>query len=216
VRWLSSLIRNGLGLVLGFFALPWCVSLLVASLERHSYWPRFPVAVCVGAAIGVVLLFTRRPNLLFHTFVHEACHALLCLLTFVKIRGVAFTDGRGGQVEHDQAGPIRTTLIAIAPYTVPLLLGPALLARMWWRDETPMLILSGVCAFLYVAHVHGLALNIRLNFWGEGADLPRVGRFLALVLIIGTLLLLTVAMIEVLWAGGAVRQGLGHPATSNG
>ena len=208
VRWISSGIRNALGLVLGFFALPWCLSLLIASIERHAYWPRFPVAVGVGLGVGLILIFVRRQNLLFHTFVHEACHALLCLLTFVKIRGVAFTDGRGGQVDHDQADPVRTTLIAIAPYTVPLLLGPALLARLWWHQETAALILSGVCAFLYVTHLHGLALNIRLNFWGEQADLPRVGRFLALVLIIGSLLLLTTGIIEVLWAGGAVRQGL--------
>lgn len=208
VRWISSLIRNTLGLVVGFFALPWCLSVVISTIERHAYWPRFPVSIGVGVAIGVIGMFVRRPNLLFHTFVHETCHALLCLLTFVKIRGVSFTDGRGGQVEHDQADPLRTTLIVIAPYTVPLLLGPALLARMWWRDETAALILSGVCAFLYVAHLHGLALNIRLNFWGEQADLPRVGRFLALVLIIGTLLLVTAGTIEVLWAGGAVRQGL--------
>ena len=208
VRWISSLIRNALGLVLGFFALPWCLSVLITTIERHAYWPRFPVAIGVGAAVGIILMFVRRPNLLFHTFVHEACHALLCLLTFVRIRGVSFTDGRGGQVEHDQADPVRTTLIAIAPYTVPLLLGPALLARLWWHDEIASHALSGVCAFLFVAHLHGLALNIRLNFWGTEADLPRVGRFLALVVILGTLLLLTAGTIEVLWTGGAVRQGL--------
>ncbi len=121
---------------------------------------------------------------------------------------MSFTDGRGGEVEHNQTDPVRTTLIAIAPYTVPLLLGPALLARMWWHGPTAAIILSGVCAFLFVAHVQGLVLNIRLNFWGEKADLPRVGRFLALVLIIGTFLLLTAGTIEVLWQGGAVRQAL--------
>lgn len=202
------MIRNGLGLVLGFFALPWCVSLLLSTCERHAYWPRYPLAVASGLAVGGLLMFLRRPNLLLHTFVHEACHALLCLLTFVKIRGMSFTDGRGGEVEHNQTDPVRTTLIAIAPYTVPLLLGPALLARMWWHGPTAAIILSGVCAFLFVAHVQGLVLNIRLNFWGEKADLPRVGRFLALVLIIGTFLLLTAGTIEVLWQGGAVRQAL--------
>jgi hypothetical protein len=206
VIWISSLVRNGLGLVVGFFALPWCLGILLATIDRHWFWPRFPLAVGLGLGLGVLVMFLRRPNLLMHTFIHEACHALLCLLTFVKIRGMSFTDGRGGEVEHDQADPVRTTLIAIAPYIVPLLLGPALLARMWWKDPTAMLILSGVCAFLFVSHVQGLVLNIRLNFWGDKADLPRVGRFLALVLIVGTLLLLTAATIEVLWQGGAVHQ----------
>lgn len=205
---LSILVRNGLGLIAGFFALPWCLAELLATVERHQHWPRQPWAVGIGMGLGWALVFLRRPNWLFHTFVHEACHALLCLLTFVKIRGVRFTDGRGGMVEHDQADPVRTTLIAIAPYTVPLLLGPALLARWWWPNGPAGELLSGLCACLFIAHVHGLAHNVRLNFWGKDADLPRVGRFLALVLIIGTLLLLTALTIEILWTGGAVRQGL--------
>ncbi len=208
MRWLAALIRNGLGLVLGFFALPWCLNTLLTTVSLHPYWPRHPAAVIIGAGLGLGFLFLRKPNALLHTLVHEACHALMCLLLFVRIRGISATDGRGGEVEHDQADPVRSTLIAIAPYTVPLLLGPALLARWWWHGGTTGLILSGVCSFLFITHLQGLGLNIRLNFWGEGADLPMVGRFLALVLIAGTLLLLTAAVITVLWAGGAVRQGL--------
>lgn len=210
MRWFSALIRNGLGLVLGFFALPWCLGVLLSAISLHEYWPRFPVAVIIGIGLGLGLgfLFLRKPNLLLHTLVHEASHALLCLLLFVRLRGISATDGRGGEVQHDQADPLRTTLIAIAPYTVPLLLGPALLARLWWHEGVAAMILSGLCAFLYITHLQGLALNIRLNFWGSDADLPKVGRFLALVLIAGVLLLLTAALINVLWAGGAVRQGL--------
>ncbi len=208
MRWLSALFRNGLGLVLGFFALPWCVAVLLSAITHHQYWPRFPVAVIIGTGLGLGFLFLRRPNLLLHTLVHEACHALLCLLLFVRLRGIRATDGRGGEVEHDQADPLRTTLIAIAPYTLPLLLGPALLARMWWHEGIAAMILAGLCAFLFITHLQGLALNIRLNFWGSDADLPKVGRFLALVLIAGVLLLLTAAVINVLWAGGAVAQTL--------
>ena len=208
MQWISALVRNLLGAILGFLALPWCVDLLIDTVRAHQYLPRFPAATISGAVLGIGLLFLRKPNLLLHTLVHEACHALACLLLFVRIRGVKATDGRGGELEHDHAGPLRTTLIAIAPYVVPLLLGPALLARMWWHNDIPGAVLSGVVAFLYITHLQGLALNVRLNFWPEGADLPKVGRFLSLVLIAGCLLLITTAVIQVLWTGGAVRQGL--------
>ncbi len=204
---LSTIIRIVLAALLGFFALPWCVDLLLDTIRLHQHWPRFPAATAAGAALGLGLLFLHRPNRLVHTLLHEGAHALLCLLLFVRIRGIRATDGRGGEVEHDAADPVRTTLIAIAPYTVPLLLGPALIARWWWASGITGAVLSGVVAFLYITHVQGLVLNVRLNFWGEGADLPRVGRFLALVLIVGVLALLTAATISVLWTGGAIRGG---------
>jgi hypothetical protein len=207
MRWLAALIRNAIGVVLGFFALPWCLGLLLDTIHLHQHWPRFPAATATGFALGLGFWFLRKPNALIHTLVHEACHALLCLLLFVRIRGIRATDGRGGEVEHDQADPLRSTLIAIAPYTVPLLVGPALLARMYWSHDWPGAILSGVVAFLFLTHLQGLVLNIRINFWGSDADLPKVGRFLALVLIAGCLLLLTTAVIAVLWAGGAIQQG---------
>ena len=207
MRWLSALIRNGLGLILGFFALPWCVGILLSAISLHHYWPRYPLAVMIGGVLGLLFLFLRKPNQLLHTVVHEACHALMCLLLFVRLRGITATDGRGGEVQHDQADPVRGTLIAIAPYTVPLILGPILLARMWWHDGVAAMILSALSVFFYITHLQGLALNVRLNFWGEEADLPKVGRLLALVLIVGVLLLLTTALINVLWKGGAVAAG---------
>ena len=207
MRLIDLLVRNLLALVLGFFALPWCLQLLLTAIDQHQHWPRFPAATCAGAVLGLGLLFIRKPNLLLHTIIHEGCHALLCLLLFVRIRGLKATDGRGGEVEHDAADPVRSTLIAIAPYTVPLLLGPALLARWYWHTDLAGAILSGVVAFLYITHLQGLALNVRLNFWPPEADLAKVGRFLSLVLIAGVLLLLTTAVIEVLWQGGAVRYG---------
>lgn len=216
MRWLSALIRNGLGLILGFFTLPWCVVMLLSAISLHQYWPRYPVAVISGAVLGVVFLFVRKPNKLLHTVVHEASHALLCLVLFVRLRGISATDGRGGEVQHDQADPVRSTLISIAPYTVPLVLGPILLARMWWQDGTAAMILSGLCSFFYIAHLQGLVMNVRLNFWGEDADLPKVGRLLALVLIVGSLLLLTTALIHVVWKGGAVVAPLSVPKSAPG
>lgn len=208
MAWLSVLIRNALAGLLGFFALPWCLDVLLTTIHQHQTWPRFPAAVAAGLTFGIGLIFWRRPNHLAHTLIHEGCHALLCLMLFVRIRGIAATDGRGGEVEHDQTDPLRSALIAIAPYTIPLLLGPALLARLWWHEGWPGMVLSGLCAFLYVTHIQGLVLNVRNNFWASDADLPRVGRFLALVLIAGVMLLLTAGVIDVLWTGAAAGAAL--------
>lgn len=203
---LSSLIRNVLAALLGFFALPWCVDLLLDTTRLHRHWPLHPWAMAAGVVLAFAVILLRKPNWLVHTLIHEACHGLMCALLFVRVRGVRATDGRGGEVEHDAVDPVRSSLIAIAPYTVPFLLGPALIARWWWRDGTAGQILSAVVAFLFISHLVGLAYNIRFNFWGDGADLPKVGRFLALVLIACVLLLLTTATIHVLWSGGAVRH----------
>jgi hypothetical protein len=207
VPWLSVVIRNLLALVLGFFALPWCLDVLLTTIRLHQTWPRFPAAVAMGLVFGLALPFWRKPNLLILTLVHEACHFVMCALLFVRIEGITATRKRGGEVEHVAADPLRDTLIAIAPYTLPLLLGPFLLARMWWSEGWAGAVLSGLCAFFFVTHLQGVVLNVRGNFWGSDADLPRVGRFLSLVLIAGVALLLTAGVIQVLWAGAAVRQG---------
>ncbi len=54
----------------------------------------------------------------------RAMHLIVCLLVFIRPTGISVTDGRGGAFEHVETGPIRSTLIQIAPYTLPLLLTP--------------------------------------------------------------------------------------------
>jgi Peptidase M50B-like len=208
MRWLFALIRNAIGVVLGFFALPWCLGLLLDTIRLHQHWPRFPAATATGFAFGIGFWFIRKPNLMNHTMLHEFSHYLLCKILRVRVSSFNATDGNGGGVQFDNTDPLRSTLIHIAPYTVPLLVGPALLARTYWSHGWTGAILSGVVAFLFLTHLQGLILNIRINFWGADADLPKVGRFLALVLIAGCLLLLTTAVVAVLWAGGAIQQGL--------
>lgn len=197
---LAIVLRALIGLALGFLALPWCIDVLVEAVRRHAYLPQDPWAVILGLALGLVLILFKKPNLLLHTALHEASHAALCLMTGVRIRRVEFSDGKGGAVDFDRPDPIRATLIAIAPYTLPLLLAPALVARMWVHRPGPWrTALTALVAFLLVTHLAGLVRNLRGNFWGAESDLAKVGRLLALVLILGVLLLVLAWTITVLW-----------------
>ena len=67
-----------------------------------------------------------------HTFIHECCHHHVLAL-FVRVKGSGLRD-KGGYVTHIKTDPLRTILIAIAPYTLPLLLAPALFAFHWVTD----------------------------------------------------------------------------------
>ena len=201
MRVVSILIRFALGLVVGVLALPWCLDRLQEVIRQHQHWPQDPWAVGGGAVVGVLALFIGRPSWMLHTLIHELCHAILCWCTGVKVRSFQISDGDGGFVKHDEPGAVRGLFILIAPYTLPLLLAPALVARMWqhypgsWRVG-----LSALCAVLFVTHVVGLVRNIRINFWPNDGDLAKVGRFLALVLISCTLILVTTWTIDVLWS----------------
>ena len=110
----------------------------------------------------------------------EACHAIACILLGVRIHNFQATDGDGGAVIHDKTDPLRTIIIALAPYTLPLLLAPVLIARSLIGPGTGEMILTGVAGFLLVQHLHGLYHNVRLNFWGRQADLTRAGKLLSI------------------------------------
>lgn len=200
MQWFDRLARMLVAAVLGFLGLPWCVDLLADAVRSHLHPPQDPWAVALGAAAGLVLALFKRPNHLLHTALHEASHALLCLLTAVRIRKVEFSDGAGGAVVHDQADPIRGTLILIAPYTVPLVLAPALVARMWVHQPgTAREVLSGLCAALFITHLSGVIRNLAGNFWPPESDCAKVGRPLALVLIAGVLLGVATWTLVILW-----------------
>ncbi len=173
---------------------------------RSIRWP-LPDAIATigGAAIGVLFLFWRRPNAFIHTAVHEFCHLIVCLVVFVRPTGITVTDGRGGAVEHLETDPVRSTLIQIAPYTLPLLLIPVLILRQFvitgpepWRHA-----LSAAAAFLFITHLQSLYHNVRINLSGDQADLVKVGRPLAFVLIVLVLMLVSAWTIRVLWGGAA-------------
>lgn len=190
-------------------SLPLAVLIAVAGLPPLAAWvarvwstrtgpPEDVVPLAVGALLGATLAWWRRPSWLVHTAIHEACHALVCLLLLVRVRQFQISDGQGGAVLHDRVDWLRTTLIAIAPYTLPLLLAPALVAQELtpprWRP-----LLGVVIGVLAVHHLHGLWHNVRLNFRGRQSDLARVGRGLSLVLIAASLLGLAGVVPLVLW-----------------
>lgn len=206
---LGTLLRFLLAVGLAVGALPFCVDLLLWVLRgiqarAQGDWrlllPNDAVGIAVGAGLGAGWMLMKRPNWLFHTFIHELCHAVACLVLRVKLLGFHATDGKGGMVEYMQPGVVRGTLIAIAPYTLPLLLAPALGVRHAvhggdWGGQ----ISAGAVAFLWFTHLQGLWHNVRLNFTGEGADLVKVGRPLSMVLIAGCLLLVTAWTLFALW-----------------
>lgn len=195
----SLLVAIALALGLG----PICFDVLRWAAATLRWPPPDLFAVAGGAAAGVLFILWRKPNWFIHTAVHELCHLVVCLLVFVRPTGITVTDGRGGAVEHVEADPLRSTLIRIAPYTLPLLLTPVLVVRHFiitgpepWREA-----LSAGAAFLYITHLQALYHNIRLNVSGEQSDLVRIGRPLSFVLIALALLLVTAWTLRALWAG---------------
>jgi hypothetical protein len=199
---MSALLRLVIGLALGALALPWAARLLWAQWQiLPGPLPLDPAAVGVGAALGILWACWQRPNLLLHTLLHESAHALVCLLLRVRLRGFAVSDGQGGAVQHDPCDPLRGTLIAIAPYTLPLLALPALAARWALPDEPAWLrpVTAGLCAWLLIHHLHGLLWNLRLNYLGRDSDFAHSGRILGLVLVLLGLALLAWLSVAVLW-----------------
>lgn len=197
---ISATVRVAIGVVLAVVALPWCVHLLTTSIALAHGLPSHPWSLASGLLLGAGLVWWRKPNWLVHTFIHEACHAVLCIVLRVRITAFQATDGQGGAVLHRKVDPLRTTLIALAPYTLPLLLGPLLLARQMIEvPSTAGRVLTFLVGFFTVHHLHGLYHNIRINFWGRQADLTRAGKILSLVVILGVHCLLGAWWVAVLW-----------------
>jgi hypothetical protein len=197
---LSAVVAVALAVV----GLPWCALILYRVWlshvwQAHDRLPQDPFAVLMGLLMGLALVLWKKPNWLLHTSIHECCHLLACLGLFVPVRSFQASDGQGGMVTHDRPDPLRDTLIAIAPYTIPFLLVPALLARVLVPEGPWRALTSGLSAFAFVQHLQGLYHNIRLNFWGKDSDLARVGRPLSGVLIAGALMLVAAWVINTLW-----------------
>ena len=190
-----------LAAVLGAFVTPWAYQRCWQGIQWSlQHPPSHPQATAIGAGVGVALILWRKPNRLVHTLIHEACHAILCLVLCVPVRSFQASDGNGGQVVHDKTDPLRTILICLAPYTLPLLLAPALVASSWVPGGELRRVLAGLIALLYIHHLQGLFRNVRLNFWGTQADLSKAGKVLSLVSIATVLMLVTNWTLSRLWA----------------
>jgi hypothetical protein len=203
---LRSLFSAALAAALAFAALPWCWSLLrgawqLAISQARQPWPADPPAVACGVVAGVLLMVWKRPNWFVHTAIHELCHLLMCMLLLVPVNSFRATRGQGGEVTHLRIDVVRETLISIAPYTLPLVLLPCLLALRFAPPGPWHVLASGCTGFAYVHHLNGLFHNVRLNARGAGSDLVKIGRPLSAVLIVGTLMLVTAWVITLLGDG---------------
>jgi hypothetical protein len=195
----GNVLRFLVALLVLLGGVPLCVDLLLRVIDIRRHAPEDPIWLALGLLLGLALIFFKRPNWLLHTALHEACHWLACLALGVRVHRVMASDGRGGEVEHAQTGPVRTTLIALAPYTVPLVLGPLLLARALTAEGWARSLLTALAAIAYLAHLTGLVHNIRLNLRDPKGDLAKAGRPLALVVILCGAILVTALTIAVLW-----------------
>lgn len=199
---MAMLIKFIVAIIVGITVLPWCAYLL-ADLWRNlpGWMPRQnSYATSGGLLVGVGLLWARRPQAYIHTLIHETCHAILCIVFFVKINSFKVTDGNGGCVGHERVDPFRATFISIAPYTLPLLLGMVLLSRQYLTLDKLWLQITGALAgFLLIHHYHAVYHNVRINISGKQSDLVKVGRPLSFVLIACGLLLTTYWWLRVMW-----------------
>ncbi len=199
-----AVLSLGAAILVAVFGLPWCWLLLLGAWRRAAAvddgMPLDPLALYCGAACALLLMLFKRPNWFLHTFIHESAHALMCLVLLVPVSGFRATHGHGGEVAHGRSGPLRGTLISIAPYILPLLLIPPLAAAPFVPGDGPWHPLcSAAAGFAALQHLQGLYHNVRLNISGPGADLVKVGRPLSLVLIAGSLLLIGTWVLAVLW-----------------
>jgi len=179
---------------------PAAAQVLKATVIHHRHPPLDAWWVGLGVALGLVVTVWHRPNWFIHTLIHETCHLLVATALLVPVHRLVVSDGRGGQVEHQATGPLRSALIALAPYTLPLVLAPLLLARALTAEGTARGILSAACALGYITHLTGLFHNLRLNLRDATGDLARVGRVLSLAVIATVLQLVTAWTCAVLWS----------------
>lgn len=179
---------------------PWCWGVLVRRWGEVTGPPPEEYALFAGLMLGLILAFWRRPNLLLHTWLHESAHALMCVLLFVRVGAIQATAGQGGEIRHEPVNLLRAIPILIAPYVLPMILGPILLARWLSPDGLLRSGLTFACGIALFMHLHGLVLNLRLNTVGAGADIPRVGHLMAFALIATSLLLIASASVVVLWS----------------
>jgi hypothetical protein len=193
-----------LDLVLGGLAwavlVPWCWLLLAQAWAGRMGSPPHEYALCAGLLLGLGLMFWRKPNLLLHTWLHESAHALMCVLLLVRVGAISATAGQGGETRHAPVDPIRALPILIAPYVLPLVLGPLLLARWCCPPGSMRAVLTLACGMALWLHLHGLWLNLRANTFGAGADLARTGQLLGYALVACSLLLIAAAAVVVLWS----------------
>lgn len=187
------------------------VAILVAGVPAAAmfFWnrlqlvdglPPYPAALGIGLACGVALILWKKPNWLIHTLIHEACHAIACVLLGVRVHNFQATDGKGGAVIHDKTDPLRTIIIALAPYTLPLLMAPVLIIRTLMDPGRAEMIVTGFVGFLLTDHLHGLYHNVRLNFWGKQADLTRAGKLLSIGVIASCLFLVLAWWLHAVYA----------------
>jgi hypothetical protein len=201
-------LRFLLGLVACATLVPLCGQVLLEVIGSRHRPPEDLQALAIGLGLGLVLVLLRRPNWFLHTLTHETCHLIACWLLGVKVHKLSASDGHGGEVSHQETGPVRTTIIALAPYLMPLYLGPLLLARALTPESPWRELLTGVCALAYPAHLTGLVHNVRTNFIDSRGDLAIAGRLLSLGLILCGVLLLTALAIIVLWDDSTLLQRL--------
>lgn len=199
---LGSVVRNLLAVLIGFFGLPCCLDLLLEIIARHRHPPPHPWSLAGGLAAGLLFLLLRRPNRFLQTFLHEMAHGIACLVLWVKIDAFFASRNEGGFVrfEYRDSDPLRSTLIHLAPYVLPLALGPVLVVRLAVPPGPWQAACSALASFCYVLHLAGLVDDLRGNFWGPESDFAKAGRFLGLVLVLGSLILLTAATVYGLWA----------------
>lgn len=196
-RLLLDLVLGGAAWVL---LVPWCWLVLARAWEGHGPDgpPPHEYALFAGLVLGLALMFWHRPNLLLHTWLHESAHALMCVLLWVRVGAISATAGSGGETRHAPVDPIRALPILVAPYVLPLVLGPLLLARWWCPAGTMQGVLTFACGLAIWLHLHGLWLNLRANTFGPGADIARVGHLLSYALVACSLLLIAAACVVVL------------------
>ncbi len=193
--------------------LRWCAAVAVAVLVLPLVWqwawdtispirhlPPYGIWFCGGTALALALVLWKKPNALLHTFLHEAAHFVVCLLLFVRVHSFQVSDGKGGYVLHEKVDPLRHLFICLAPYTLPMALGPVLVARYYAHNYDWRCWLTAAVGFLTVHHLHGLYHNVRLNFWGKQADLSKAGKPLSLVVIATALLALLPCVAVVLYS----------------
>ncbi|MBA3708878.1 MAG: hypothetical protein H0W83_08685, partial [Planctomycetes bacterium] len=64
------MIRFALALLLVAIGLPFCLQILLDVIAERRHIPEEAIPMACGIAIGLLVIFMKRPNWLLHTIVH--------------------------------------------------------------------------------------------------------------------------------------------------
>lgn len=132
--------------------------------------PAQPVALLAGIAVGVVIVVLRSTWMatrLLATYIHEAGHALMALLTFRRVLRIRLDADSGGSTLHEGGRGLGLILTTLAGYPAPAFAGWGICVALmhgWQRFAVLTLIAVVVLLALFQHSWRGWVVGLAVTF----------------------------------------------------